>query len=558
MHRVLPFFTRSHLQWGLAIFCLSGLLLTPFKGLAHAGHGDHEFEASGTAVTAESVRVDPATSARMGIRVQSVARQRFAQGLKTTGQIETLPNQQVKVTAPLTGTVVKLLTKPGNRVRQGQVLAILSSAELAGLRSEALDRRTAAQGAIQAARADLRLAQRNYDRQVQIANAAVQQAQTKLKVAQERYNRDSQLLAQGAIPSRTVLESEAELSEAKAQLIEAKSRITVSETAAQLERAKSAVQVAQSQLQLSDDAYQTRLRQLQGQPNQHGLVTVVAPIAGTIAEQTITPGESVNEPGVPLMTIVNGTGVWATANVYEKDLPRVSKGQRVRVGITGLKGTFAGTISYIGTAVQGETRIIPVRAALNNGQGLLKPGMFAELEILTGQAAQTVLAVTTAAVVNANGRSLVYVKNGQNYEPIEVALGEVDGDRTEIKSGLFEGDQVVVQGAPLLYAQSLRGGGAKQGTAAAEAGAGSIQSAMLPWWAIGGSGAIAISTFCAGMVWANYRHRKDKTPLPTSSSGSLNHTSNGSSQGEESAEQFIEQVAEHLVEQPVEISQPHH
>lgn len=554
MPRVLILHIRSYLQRSLAMLLLHGLLWMPVAVLAHAGHGDHEFEASGTAGTPESVRVDPATGQRMGIRVQPVVRQRFAQGLKTTGQIETLPNQQVKVTAPLTGTVVKLLVKPGDRVRQGQVLAILSSAELAGLRSEALDRRTTAQGAIQTAQADLRLAQRNYDRQVQIANAAVQQAQTKLKVAQERYDRDSQLLAQGAIPSRTVLESEAQLSEVRTQLTEAKSRITVSETAAQLERAKSAVQVAQSQLQLSDDAYQTRLRQLQGQPNQNGLVTVVAPIAGTIADQMITPGESVNEPGVPLMKIVNGTGVWATANVYEKDLPRISKGQRVRVGVTGLKGTFAGIISYIGTAVQGETRVIPVRAALNNGQGLLKPGMFAELEILTGQATQTVLAVPTAAIVNASGRSLVYVRNGQNYEPVEIALGEVDGNRTEIRSGLFEGDQVVVQGAPLLYAQSLRGAGTKQGTAAAEAGAGSIQSAMLPWWVIGGSGAIAISTFCAGMLWANYRHRKDKTTPLTSSSGSLNNTSNGSSHGEEPTEQFIEQFAE----QPVEISQPHH
>jgi membrane fusion protein, heavy metal efflux system len=545
MTRVLSFHARSHLQWGLTVLCVVGLLLQPIKGLAHAGHGDHEFEASGTAVTPESVRVDPATGQRMGIRVQPVARQRFAQGLKTTGQIETLPNQQVKVTAPLTGTVVRLLAKPGDRVRQSQALAILTSSELAGLRSEALDRRTAAQGAIQTAQADLRLAQRNYDRQLQIANGTIQQAQTKLKLAQERYDRDRELLAQGAIPSRTVLESEAQLSEAKAQLTEAKSRITVSETAAQLERAKSALQVAQSQLQLSDDAYQTRLRQLAGQPNQNGLVTVVAPIAGTIADQMITPGESVNEPGVPLMTIVNGTGVWATANVYEKDLSRISKRQRVRVQVTGLKGTFAGSISYIGTAVQGETRVVPVRAALNNALGLLKPGMFAELEILTGQLAQSVLSVPTTAIVNANGRSLVYVRNGQNYEPVEVALGQVEGDRTEMRSGLFEGDQVVVQGAPLLYAQSLRGNPAQQGTDSPATGARSIQSTIMPWWAIGGGGALAISTFCAGMVWANYRHRKGMTPVLTSSAGSSNHNANGSS-------------CEEPAEQPVETPQPHH
>lgn len=91
------------------------------------------------------------------------------------------------------------------------------------------------------------------------------------------------------------------------------------EASAQLERAAAAVQVAQSQLQLSDDAYQTRLRQVGMRPQGDGLVTVMAPIAGTIANQAITPGESVNEPGVPLMTILNGTGVWATANVLQFD-----------------------------------------------------------------------------------------------------------------------------------------------------------------------------------------------------------------------------------------------
>ncbi|MFM7425612.1 MAG: efflux RND transporter periplasmic adaptor subunit, partial [Elainella sp.] len=441
--------------------------------------------------------------------------QQFSLAIRTTGQIEALPNQQVKVTAPLTGTVVRLLIQPGERVQRGQALAVLTSPDLAELRTAALDRQTEAQGALQTAEAELRLAQRNYDRQIQIANAAIRNAETELKLAQERYDRDQELLGQGAVASRTVLESEAQLADAKAHLTEAKSRIEVSEATAQLEQAQSAVAVARSQLKLSDDAYQTRLRQLDVQPTQDGLVTVVAPISGTVADQAITAGESVNEPGVPLMTIVNGNGVWATANVYEKDLPRIAQGQQVRVRVTGVDRAFNGTISYIGAAVEGEARVVPVRAGLDNAAGQLKPGMFAELEILTGQTAATVLAVPTAAIVNAGRKSLVYVKNGQNYEPVEVKLGQVDGDRTEITSGLFEGDQVAVQGAPLLYAQSLRGGNAQpdaepSAQSAAQSAAqpaASPQTLPLFWWAAGGS-ALAISTFLAGTLWAGHRHRK--------------------------------------------------
>ncbi len=489
------------------ILMLHILLLVPAEVFAHPGHSDHEFEAQGTATTPESVQVDPVAGERMGIRVEPVAPGRFSLGIQATGQIETLPNQQVNVTAPLTGTVVRLLVQPGDRVQRGQSLAVLTSPDLAELRTEALDRQTESQGAIQTAEAELRLAQRNYERQVQIANAAIRNAETELKLAQERYDRDQELSAQGAVANRTVLESEAQLADAKAHLTEVESRIAVSEALAQLEQAQSALQVARSQLRLSDDAYQTRLRQLAIQPNRDGLVTVVAPIAGTIADQTITAGESVNEPGVPLMSIVNGNGVWATANIYEKDLPRIAKGQPVRVRVTGLDAAFNGTVSYIGAAVQGEARVVPVRAGLANAGGQLKPGMFAKLEILTGQTSDMVLSVPTAAIVNAGGKSLVYVKNGQNYEPVEVQLGRVDGDRTEITSGLFEGDQVAVQGAPLLYAQSLRGGNSPKPAVSTEPEPNSV-STLLPWWAIGAGGALAVGTFLAGTVWANHRHRK--------------------------------------------------
>lgn len=527
-------------------FLLNLLLLSvPTAALAHPGHGD-EFEASGTAGTPNAVQVDETTSDRLGIRVEPATRQRLSVGITATGQIEALPNQQVRVTAPLTGTIVRLLVQPGDRVRQGQALAVLTSPDLAGLRTEALDRQTEAQGAIQTAQADLRLAQRSYDRQVQIANAAIAQAETELKLAQERYDRDRELQAQGAVPSRTVLESEAQLSAARASLTEARSRISVSEAAAQLERSRSAVQVAQSQLSLSDDAYQTRLRQLNIRSNQDGLVTVVAPISGTIADQTITPGESVNEAGVALMTIVNGNGVWATANVFEKDLSQVSEGQRVRVRVAGLDDTLSATISYIGAAVQGETRVVPVRAELDNPGGRLKPGMFAELELLTGQTAQSVMSVPTAAIVNANGQQLIYVKNGQNYEPVEVQLGRVDGDRTEVTGGLFEGDQVVVQGAPMLYAQSLRGGSATaeetpDQAPSEEPAQEAIAGTAFPWWAMGGGSALAVSTFLAGMIWANYRHRKTLAALSIQSiDPTVDYSANGSG--------YLSQPSEHTAE----------
>ncbi len=107
--------------------------------------------------------------------------------------------------------------------------------------------------------------------------------------------------------------------------------------------------------------------------------------------------------------------------------------------------------------VEGETRVVPVQAELDNFGGQLWPGMFAELEVLT-HTPTSILVISNSSVVEANGKKLVYIQNGNAYQSAEVTLGQTSGDRVEVKSGLFDGDHVVTQGAMQLYAQSLRGG----------------------------------------------------------------------------------------------------
>ncbi len=89
------------------------LLATPLSVLAHGGHGE-DFQGGSEATNAPgSIQVDAQTAKRLGIKVQPVERQRLAVGIKTTGQIETLPNKQAEVTAPIPGIVTELLVEPG-------------------------------------------------------------------------------------------------------------------------------------------------------------------------------------------------------------------------------------------------------------------------------------------------------------------------------------------------------------------------------------------------------------------------------------------------------------
>lgn len=593
------------------------LLSSPAAVFAHAGHGDEFHQSGETTQTPTAISVDAETAKRLGIKVYPAARQRLDIGIKTTGQIETLPNQKVEVTAPVAGKVVELLVKPGDKVSKGQPVAVLSSSELGQLRVESLSKRAEAEADLQQAEGDLKLARENYDRQLQISAAEIAQAQTQLAavtkqyqqeqelvnkrsvvqaakenyqrqveiaqaeiaraeteltVAKEQFDRDKELAASGAIARRTMLESQAHFAEAqaavakaksrpevikaqteikqaevdlpmrelresqgrvadaKAQLTRSLSRREVLEAENQLKRGKTAVEVAQSRIRLADAAYQARLQQLGTVANDRGLVTVVAPISGTVADREITPGESVNSAEKPLMSILNDSSVFATANIYEKDLNQVKEGQEVRVKVANLPDrTFKGKIALIGSSVEGETRVVPVKAELDNINGELKPGLFAELEILTDKTATNILAIPSAAVVDVSGKKTVYIQNGNAYQAVEIELGQTAGDLVEVKRGLFEGDLIVTQRAPQLYAQSLRGGSKpskdeekKEGTPKAT----EVNFNNLPvslWWAgIGGAVAIASLTFTAGVLWGNRRK------LPAIAADSGNNAGNNS------------------------------
>ncbi|MCL1466222.1 efflux RND transporter periplasmic adaptor subunit [Argonema galeatum] len=593
-------------QPSTARLCVSGtilsliLLTAPTVVLAHGGHGD-EFQGGTEATeTPASIQVDAETAKRLLIKVEPAKSQQLAIGIKTTGQIETLPNKKVEVTAPIPGKVVELLVEPGASVKAGQPVAVISASELVELRVNSQEKQAQAQADLQKAEADLKLAlgnydrqqkisaaeiaqartqldaaqkqydrdkaiverkavlkvaQENYRRQQQIAEAEIAQAQTEVAVAQEQYDRDKELAAQGAIPRRQMLESQAhlaeakaaltkamsrpevlqaetevkraevdlplrdlresegKLAEAKAQLIKANSRREVLEAEAQLKRATSDVEVAKSRFQLSNTIYQTRLQQLGTSANDKGLVTVTAPISGKVADREVTLGQSFQDAGGKLMTIVNDSRVFATANIYEKDLDKVQIGQRVRVKIASLPDrNFEGRITRIGSLVDGSTRVVPVQAELNNPGGELKPGLFAELEVITNRTANAILAIPSSAVVDANGKKVVYVQNGNAFQTVEVTLGQTSGDLVEVKSGLFEGDSIVTQRAPQLYAQSLRGGSKpKDGEgkeAHSETTAVKTNSLPLPIWLMGISGGAALVTVASVAFWAGRRNRR--------------------------------------------------
>lgn len=499
------------------IHCIPGIFLSililasPAVVLAHGGHGDEFKGGNEAAQSGGSVEVDAETARRLGIKVEPAKRQRFGVGIKTTGQIETLPSQQVEVTTPISGVkVVELLVEPGAQAKKGQLVAVLSSPDLVTLRVESQEKLAQGEADLQQANSDLKLAQQNSDRFEQIAAAEIAQAQSQVAFAQEKYSKDNQLADAGALPRRNALESQTQLQQAKAELTKANSRREVIDAQAQVKRAQAAVEVAKNKINLSNTTYQTRLAQLGTLANAKGLVMVTAPITGKVADREATIGQSFQDAGGKLMTIVNDSRVFATANIYEKDLDKVREGQRVSLKVASVpERTFTGRIAVIGSTVVEQTRVVPVKAEIENPGGVLKPGMFAELEVLTGETAVSILAIPNAAVVDANGKKLVYVQNGNAYQSVEVGLGQTSGDMVEVKTGLFAGDLVVTQRATQLYAQSLRGGSkVKEEHSHPEETKVKIDN-QVPLWLLAGAGTvIAAGAFAAGNFWSKRKRSR--------------------------------------------------
>jgi cobalt-zinc-cadmium efflux system membrane fusion protein len=449
-------------SWAISLV-LGVLVLSPKATFAHAGHGD-EFHQSESAQSAQGVALDGDTIRRLDIQVEPLQPRSLMTGIRATGQIETLPQQRVEVTTPVGGKLLKLLVNPGQTVKAGQPVAMMTSAELAELRTTAQDRRSLAIAAVEQAQADLQLAQENYRQQQRVAQSEIVEARTAKQFAQERYNRDQELEANGALPRRQLLESEVALATANAELVRSQTRLPVSEAQAQIKRAQTALNVAQKQVKLSEETYQTRLQQLGTNARPDGTIVIKAPMAGIVIDPASTPeheikvGESREEAGEPIFTLINSQQVQVSANIYEKDVNKIRQGQRIRGWASSTpEKTFTGRINQIGSVVEGENRIVAVKATLDNADGQLKPGLFVELEVLTDRTPIPVLAVPPSAIVKTNDQqNLVFVQNGNIFEPITVTLGQVAGDWVEIKEGLFEGDLVVTQRASQLYAQSLR------------------------------------------------------------------------------------------------------
>jgi membrane fusion protein (multidrug efflux system) len=323
-----------------------------------------------------------------------------------------LSPEQAKISSEVAGIIREVRVQLGTEVRAGDVLVRLEPREL----QFAADR---AESALRQAEAQLGI-DRAQDKQPPADEliASVRQAIANRDDARQAYERAQSLNARGLLTraDRDTAETRMKVAEANYQA----ALDTVHSLKASLQDRRASYELAQKKLA---DA------------------VIKAPVAGSIAERLVQPGEYIRE-NTPVVTIVQMSPLKLKTAIQEKHASLIHPGQAVEFDVEAfLDRKFKGKIAYVSPAVDQATRTFAVEAMVDNADRQLKPGFFAKGVVLTSVDEQ-VLAVPEDAVSTLAGVSTVYVIENGKARQQQISLGARQNKMVEVTSGL-KGDEML-------------------------------------------------------------------------------------------------------------------
>ena len=342
--------------------------------------------------------------------VAQVSQQAFRPERTTEGKIALNDERATPIFSPYSGRVTKLLVNPGNRVTAGQPLFTIEATDtVQGLN----DLMTAA--------------------------AAKNKSVSQLTLVQTILVRNRDLYDAKAVPLR-------DLQKAENDFISAQNDIRATDAA--LEAARNRVRL----LGRSDE----EISAFQETGKINAELTVVAPLAGTIVQRKVGPGQYLNAGASdPVFIVGDLSTVWLSTYVRETDARSVKTGQNMTFTLTALPGrVFNAKIDYVASALETGSRRLLVRATIDNSENLLKPEMLASVDIFT-EAESSVVAVPREALVQDGPLVSVWVvREDRTIELRKIKTGAVNGTMVQVSEGLSVGDKIVVLGNLFLTVAS--------------------------------------------------------------------------------------------------------
>jgi RND family efflux transporter MFP subunit len=341
--------------------------------------------------------------------VALVQRGSVANALTLSGEFR--PYQQVDVHAKVAGYIKQIFVDVGDHVKAGQTLAILEvpelSAQVAGAKAD-IQRY---QNAIRRSESEIKRTESNH--------AAYHAAYTRLKQASQ---------------SRPGLIAEQELDDSQAK---------DQETQAQIESAQAAMSESQSQLAVAQ-ADLERLSALEAYSH------ITAPFAGVITKRyadtgaLIQAGTASETQSMPVVQLAEWSRLRLVLPVPESAVAELQPGSSVQVDVSAVNRTFEGHVARFADSLNEETRTMHTEIDVENPDGALKEGMYAEAKIILKQRKDALTVPIQALERNATGATLLIVNSQGKVEQRQVALGVEGSDRVEVTSGVNENDRVII------------------------------------------------------------------------------------------------------------------
>ncbi len=363
----------------------SVLVLSALLGVA--GCSPPSEPAQAPADTPQNVTMTAAQ--RQHIRLLSIAPISFHRAIDTTGVVDFDNDQATSVLAPFSGPVARLLVAPGDKVRQGQPLALVDSPDFSAAVGAYRKAVVSAQNAHRLADADKDLVQHEG-----VSQREAEQAQT--DAASAEADRDA------ALQTLVALDVEPGTLEA----IRAGRTVT------------------------------------------HVQGIIRAPIAGTVVDKLITPGQLLQAGTTPCFTVADLSKVWVMAQVSADELAGITVGDPAQVDIGTAGHALAGAVDNISAVVNPDTRAVAARIVVHNPDGALRKQMYVGVRIQSRQADQGLLAPASALLRDDDNLPFVYVvQHDGSFARRHVTLGSRTGDDYLVSEGLTSGDQIVVDGA---------------------------------------------------------------------------------------------------------------
>lgn len=335
------------------------------------------------------INLTPEAQQSAGIKVKIAGPAPIKTTLTLPGEIQIDPRQVAHVVPRVEGIAVEVRKFLGDKVKKGEILAVLESRELAELRSQYL--------------------------------VALQQ----LDLTREIYKREEHLWKEKISAEQDYLVAKTELAKAKV-LVEA--------------AAQKLYALGLSKKDLATETT-TPLNRYE----------LLAPFTGEVIEQHLALGESASA-AAEVFIIADLSVVWGEITVYTKDLNTIQVGQKVTVKAVNTGITTDSTVFYLGPLVGQQTRSAKAYVEIPNPQGYWRPGLFITVEV-SQEKTKVPMAVTAEAVQTYQDRPVVFVQHGDIFEPRTVVLGQRDSNWIEVREGLSAGERYVANNSFVLKSE---------------------------------------------------------------------------------------------------------